>query len=271
MIVVGLTISSKKNQACCRAPSLTLPLLTTHCRASSSWKSWEQEGAIKEPFTIKYTAYRSVCLSSTMGYDTVLWHKVHCVAERVGRIHYSTDPTLNTDKHPIRTQYPLLGQDQQGALYHKWHIIPSSGAFIVKRCQSFIVKRRTETQIPQEHDNHSNKTSKTTSSHSKTDRRRWGEEGVGSCPPGIGSLPFWSASVLLMFARNWRSQCAMTCDCHCAPWPTGGDEWKGDKRLVWRTRVCGAIHYQYLHTDTHTLSPHAQNTIQNETAQPVIL
>lgn len=35
-----LTISSKKNQACCRAASRTLPLHTTHCRASSSWKSY---------------------------------------------------------------------------------------------------------------------------------------------------------------------------------------------------------------------------------------
>lgn len=51
-------------------------------------------------------------------------------------------------------------------------------------------------------------------------------------PHHVGSLPFWSASVLLKFARNWRSQCAMTCDCHCAPWPMGGDEWKGDNRLV---------------------------------------
>ncbi len=131
MILVVLTISSKKNQACCRAPSLTLPLLTTHCRASSSWKSWEEEGTIKEPFTIKNTAFRSVCLSSTMGYETVLWHKVHCVAARVGRIHYSTDPTLNTDKHPIRTQYPLPGQDQQCAPYHKRHIIPSSNSLQV--------------------------------------------------------------------------------------------------------------------------------------------
>lgn len=38
------TISSKKNQACCRAPSLTLPLLTTHWRASSSWKSYVGQG-----------------------------------------------------------------------------------------------------------------------------------------------------------------------------------------------------------------------------------
>lgn len=51
-------------------------------------------------------------------------------------------------------------------------------------------------------------------------------------PHQVGSLPFWSASVLLKFARNWRSQCAMTCDCHCDPWPMGGDEWKGDNRLV---------------------------------------
>ena len=35
-----LTMSSKKNQACCKAPSRTLPLLTTHCKASSSWNSW---------------------------------------------------------------------------------------------------------------------------------------------------------------------------------------------------------------------------------------
>ncbi len=125
---------------------------------------------------------------------------------------------------------------------------------------AFIVKRRTCTQHPQEHDNHSNKTtSTTTSSHSKTDRRRWGEEGVGFSPPGIGSLPFWSASVLLMFARNWCSQCAMTCDCHCAPWPTGGDEWKGDNRLVWRTggMWCHSLpipthRHTHAHTHTHT-------------------
>lgn len=46
------TISSKKNQACCRAPSLMLPLLTTHWRASSSWNSlnrqlkWKHMGKI---------------------------------------------------------------------------------------------------------------------------------------------------------------------------------------------------------------------------------
>lgn len=158
----------------------------------------------------------------------VLWHNVHCDAARVGRIHYSTNQTLNTNKQSNRTQ---------GASYHKWHIIPSLYSLQV-------AFKRSCTQHPQEHDNHSNKTTTTTttSSHSKTDRRRWGEESVGSCSPGIGSLPFWSASVLLMFARNWRSQCAMTCDCHCAPWPTGGDEWKGDNRLVWRTGVCDAIH-----------------------------
>lgn len=41
------TISSKKNQACCRAPSLTLPLLTTHWRANSSWKSLSTDEEIQ--------------------------------------------------------------------------------------------------------------------------------------------------------------------------------------------------------------------------------
>lgn len=155
-------MSSKKNQACCRAPSLTLPLLTTHCRASSSWKSWEQEGTISKPFTIKHTAYRSLRLSFSEGDKMVLWHNVHCEAARVGRIHYSTDQTLNTNKQSNRTQ---------GVSYHKWHIIPSSYSLQV------AFKRRSCTQHPQEHDNHSNKTTTTTttSSHSKTDRRRWGE------------------------------------------------------------------------------------------------
>lgn len=34
-----LTISWKKNQACCSAASLTVLVLTTHCKASSSWSS----------------------------------------------------------------------------------------------------------------------------------------------------------------------------------------------------------------------------------------
>lgn len=42
-VVFCLTMSSKKNQACWRAPSLTLPLLTTHCSASSSWNNWDTE------------------------------------------------------------------------------------------------------------------------------------------------------------------------------------------------------------------------------------
>lgn len=37
-----LTINSKKNQACCKADSRTLPLQTTHCKASSSWKSYPE-------------------------------------------------------------------------------------------------------------------------------------------------------------------------------------------------------------------------------------
>lgn len=41
------TINSKKNQACCRAPSLMLPLLTTHWRASSSWKSLNKQLKLK--------------------------------------------------------------------------------------------------------------------------------------------------------------------------------------------------------------------------------
>lgn len=86
-----LTMSSKKNQACCRAPSLTLPLLTTHCRASSSWKSCEQEGTISKTFTIKYTAYRSLHLSSSEGDKMVLWHNVHCDAARVDSLFYGSN------------------------------------------------------------------------------------------------------------------------------------------------------------------------------------
>lgn len=37
-----LTMSWKKNQACCSAASLTVLVLTTHCNASSSWRSWAQ-------------------------------------------------------------------------------------------------------------------------------------------------------------------------------------------------------------------------------------
>ena len=38
-------MSWKKNQACCRAASLTVLVLTTHCRASSSWSSWSTDQA----------------------------------------------------------------------------------------------------------------------------------------------------------------------------------------------------------------------------------
>lgn len=54
-----------------------------------------------------------------------------------------------------------LRQDQQGAPYHTWHIIPSSYILQV----AFTVKT-TSTQHPQKHDNKT-----TSSSHSKTDRR----------------------------------------------------------------------------------------------------
>lgn len=37
-----LTMSWKKNQACCRTASRTALPLTTHCRASSSCSSWRQ-------------------------------------------------------------------------------------------------------------------------------------------------------------------------------------------------------------------------------------
>lgn len=222
-------MSSKKNQACCRAPSLTLPLLTTHCRASSSWKSWEQEGTISKPFTIKHTAYRSLRLSSSEGDKMVLWHNVHCEAARVGRIHYSTDQTLNKKKQnsPIEHRVFHTTSDTSFPLHtvFRWH----SKEDLVPNIHKNMTTTATKQQQQQQHPVIPRQTGA-------------GEERVGSCSPGIGSLPFWSASVLLMFARNWRSQCAMTCDCHCAPWPTGGDEWKGDNRLVWRTGVCDAIH-----------------------------
>lgn len=38
-----LTMSWKKNQACCSAASLTALVLTTHCKASSSWRSYGRE------------------------------------------------------------------------------------------------------------------------------------------------------------------------------------------------------------------------------------
>lgn len=59
--------------------------------------------------------------------------------------------------------------------------------------------------------------------------QRW----AGLAPPPVQvALPFLWATVLLKFARNWRSQCAKTCDCHSAPWPMGGMNGTVTTRLV---------------------------------------
>lgn len=60
-------------------------------------------------------------------------------------------------------------------------------------------------------------------------KKRW----AGLAPPPVQvALPFLWATVLLNFARNWRSQCAKTCDCHSAPWPMGGMNGTVTTRLV---------------------------------------
>lgn len=141
-------MSSKKNQACCRAPSLTLPLLTTHCRASSSWKSWEQEGTISKPFTIKHTAYRSLRLSFSEGDKMVLWHNVHCDAARVGRIHYSTDQTLNKKNKTVQSNTGCFTPQ----VTHHSLFIQSSGGIQKK----ILYPTSTRTWQPQQQNNNNN-------------------------------------------------------------------------------------------------------------------
>lgn len=83
--------------------------------------------------------------------------------------------------------------------------------------------------------------------NTSTDRR--GEEvnervgGVAPppAPPVQVALPFLWATVLLKFARNWRSQCAKTCDCHSAPWPMGGMNGTVTARLVEKQLGCGSF------------------------------
>lgn len=70
--------------------------------------------------------------------------------------------------------------------------------------------------------------------------RRWTSRWVGLAPAPVQvALPFLWATVLLMFARNWRSQCAKTCDCHSAPWPMGGMNGTVTIRLVEEQREGG--------------------------------
>lgn len=70
--------------------------------------------------------------------------------------------------------------------------------------------------------------------------RRWANRWVGLAPAPVQvALPFLWATVLLMFARNWRSQCAKTCDCHSAPWPMGGMNGTVTIRLVEEQREGG--------------------------------
>lgn len=71
-------------------------------------------------------------------------------------------------------------------------------------------------------------------------RRRRTRGGWGSAPPPVQvALPFLWATVLLKFARNWRSQCAKTCDCHSAPWPMSGMNGTVTARLVEEQRESG--------------------------------
>lgn len=45
-----LTISWKKNQACWSAASLTVLLLTTHCKANSSWSNYTRSNTIRSVY-----------------------------------------------------------------------------------------------------------------------------------------------------------------------------------------------------------------------------
>ena len=92
--------------------------------------------------------------------------------------------------------------------------------------------------------------------------QRW----AGLAPPPVQvALPFLWATVLLKFARNWRSQCAKTCDCHSAPWPMGGMNGTVTTRLVEEQRERGVAPFSSAHrenvsagshTSTHTCTLH---------------
>lgn len=125
---------------------------------------------------------------------------------------------------------PWINSEQNIHSHTQLVFRPDSGSVISFRHHTAFTARHT-ISIPQDHNHHTKhhpvkSDTQDTGRSGRSRRRSW------LLPHRVGSLPFWSASVLLKFARNWRSQCAMTCDCHCDPWPMGGDEWKGDNTLV---------------------------------------
>lgn len=97
-----------------------------------------------------------------------------------------------------------------------------------------------------------------TSPHSQTrqarkasKKKRW----AGSAPPPVQvALPFLWATVQLKFARNWRSQCAKTCDCHSAPWPMGGMNGTVTTRLVGGATGAWGLHRSLAALSTQELT-----------------
>lgn len=92
--------------------------------------------------------------------------------------------------------------------------------------------------------------------HTSTDKtdeeaiKRW----VGLAPPPVQvALPFLWVTVLLKFARNWRSQCAKTCDCHSAPWPMGGMNGTVTTRLVEEQQKRGVAPFFSSHREIRLL------------------
>lgn len=83
--------------------------------------------------------------------------------------------------------------------------------------------------------------------------KRW----AGLAPPPVqAALPFLWATVLLKFARNWRSQCAKTCDCHSAPWPMGGMNGTVTTRLVEEQQERGVAPFSSAHRENVSAGSH---------------
>lgn len=75
-------------------------------------------------------------------------------------------------------------------------------------------------------------------------------------PPVQVALPFLWVTVLLKFARNWRSQCAKTCDCHSAPWPMGGMNGTVTTRLVEEQQERGVAPFSSAHRENVSAGSH---------------
>ena len=82
------TISWKKNQAWCNAASRTELVLTTHCRASSSWSSWkpkEQESVMEgEGFGMSPSKNWAPCLQDQFPSHNLMESSQHSEWERKG-------------------------------------------------------------------------------------------------------------------------------------------------------------------------------------------